>query len=76
MQFLWKKIVSLAISTAKLPLRTPPVGLPTRPCFSREKIHSRVFAALVRVISVVRSIVAMEEGAVGRIKIVVMKARS
>ena len=66
MQFLWKKIVSLAGRYGKIPAGDSACGFAnTAMVLAEKKYIPRVFAALVRVISVVRSIVAMEEGAVG-----------
>jgi methanol--5-hydroxybenzimidazolylcobamide Co-methyltransferase len=66
MQFLWKKIVSLANQHGKIAAGDSACGFAnTAMVLAEKKYIPRVFAALVRVISVVRSIVAMEEGAVG-----------
>lgn len=66
MQFLWKKIVSLANSQGKIAAGDSACGFGnTAMVLAEKKYIPKVFAALVRVISVVRSIVAMEEGAVG-----------
>ena len=66
MQFLWKKIVSLANNKGKIAAGDSACGFAnTAMVLAEKKYIPRVFAALVRVISVVRSIVAMEEGAVG-----------
>ena len=66
MQFLWKKIVSLANQQGKIAAGDSACGFAnTAMVLAEKKYIPRVFAALVRVISVVRSIVAMEEGAVG-----------
>jgi methanol--5-hydroxybenzimidazolylcobamide Co-methyltransferase len=66
MQFLWGKIVSLANKHGKIAAGDSACGFAnTAMVLAEKKYIPRVFAALVRVISVVRSIVAMEEGAVG-----------
>jgi methanol--5-hydroxybenzimidazolylcobamide Co-methyltransferase len=66
MQFLWKKIVGLANQHGKIAAGDSACGFAnTAMVLAEKKYIPRVFAALVRVISVVRSIVAMEEGAVG-----------
>jgi len=66
MQFLWSKIVSLAKNHGKIAAGDSACGFAnTAMVLAEKKYIPRVFAALVRVISVVRSIVAMEEGAVG-----------
>jgi methanol--5-hydroxybenzimidazolylcobamide Co-methyltransferase len=66
MQFLWKKIVALANNHGKIAAGDSACGFAnTAMVLAEKKYIPRVFAALVRVISVVRSIVAMEEGAVG-----------
>ncbi len=66
MQFLWKKIVGLASQYGKIAAGDSACGFAnTAMVLAEKKYIPRVFAALVRVISVVRSIVAVEEGAVG-----------
>jgi len=66
MQFLWRKIVSLANQHGKIAAGDSACGFAnTAMVLAEKKYIPKVFAALVRVISVVRSIVAMEEGAVG-----------
>ena len=66
MQFLWAKIVALANQHGKIAAGDSACGFAnTAMVLAEKKYIPRVFAALVRVISVVRSIVAMEEGAVG-----------
>ncbi len=66
MQFLWKKIFGLASQHGKIAAGDSACGFAnTAMVLAEKKYIPRVFAALVRVISVVRSIVAMEEGAVG-----------
>jgi methanol--5-hydroxybenzimidazolylcobamide Co-methyltransferase len=66
MQFLWKKIVSAAAQQGKIAAGDSACGFAnTAMVLAEKKYIPKVFAALVRVISVVRSVVAMEEGAVG-----------
>jgi methanol--5-hydroxybenzimidazolylcobamide Co-methyltransferase len=66
MQFLWKKIVSVANKHGKIAAGDSACGFAnTAMVLAEKKYIPKVFATLVRVISVVRSIVAMEEGAVG-----------
>ncbi|MDR0843660.1 MAG: hypothetical protein LBN71_00420 [Tannerella sp.] len=66
MQFLWKKIVSLAQKHGKIAAGDSACGFAnTAMVLAEKKYIPKVFAALVRVISVVRSIVAVEEGATG-----------
>jgi methanol--5-hydroxybenzimidazolylcobamide Co-methyltransferase len=66
MQFLWQKIVALSSKHGKIAAGDSACGFAnTAMVLAEKKYVPKVFAALVRVISVVRSIVAMEEGAVG-----------
>jgi methanol--5-hydroxybenzimidazolylcobamide Co-methyltransferase len=66
MQFLWKRIVALANKQGKIAGGDSACGFGnTAMVLAEKKYIPRVFAALVRVISVVRSIVAIEEGAIG-----------
>ncbi len=66
MRFLWQKIVALADKHGKIAAGDSACGFAnTAMVLAEKKYVPKVFAALVRVISVVRSIVAMEEGAVG-----------
>lgn len=66
MHFLWQKIVALSSKHGKIAAGDSACGFGnTAMVLAEKKYIPRVFAALVRVISVVRSIVAMEEGAVG-----------
>lgn len=66
MQFLWKKIVDLAQKQGKIAAGDSACGFAnTAMVLAEKKYIPKVFATLVRVISVVRSIVAMEEGAIG-----------
>jgi methanol--5-hydroxybenzimidazolylcobamide Co-methyltransferase len=66
MQFLWRKIVAAAQNHGKIAAGDSACGFAnTAMVLAEKKYIPKVFAALVRVISVVRSIVAMEEGAVG-----------
>jgi len=66
MQFLWKKIVAVANKHGKIAAGDSACGFAnTAMVLAEKKYIPKVFAALVRVISVVRSIVAVEEGAIG-----------
>ncbi|MDX9882394.1 MAG: methyltransferase MtaB domain-containing protein [Prolixibacteraceae bacterium] len=66
MQFLWEKIVSLANVHGKIAAGDSACGFSnTAMVLAEKKYIPKVFAALVRVISVVRSIVAVEQGAIG-----------
>ena len=66
MQFLWRKIVALANKHGKIAAGDSACGFAnTAMVLAEKKYIPKVFATIVRVISVVRSIVAMEEGAVG-----------
>ncbi len=66
MQFLWKKIVDVANKQGRIAAGDSACGFAnTAMVLAEKKYIPKVFAAVVRVISVVRSIVAMEEGAVG-----------
>lgn len=66
MRFLWQKIVKIAHDNGKIAAGDTACGFGnTAMVLAEKKYIPRVFAALVRVISAVRSIVAMEEGAIG-----------
>ncbi len=66
MQFIWGKITDLAKKHNKIAAGDSACGFAnTAMVLAEKKYIPTVFAAVVRVISVVRSIVAMEEGAVG-----------
>lgn len=66
MRFLWRKIVDIAHKTGKIAGGDTACGFGnTAMVLAEQQMIPRIFAALVRVISVVRSVVAMEEGAVG-----------
>ncbi len=66
MQFLWQKIVSVANKHGKIAAGDSACGFGnTAMILAEKKYIPKVFASMVRVISVVRSIVAMEEGATG-----------
>jgi methanol--5-hydroxybenzimidazolylcobamide Co-methyltransferase len=66
MRFLWRKMVDVAGRQGKIAAGDSACGFANTAMVLAEKRYiPRVFAALVRVISVVRSIVAVEEGAVG-----------
>lgn len=66
MHFLWQKIVRVADKQGKIAAGDSACGFGnTAMVLAEKKYIPRLFAALVRVISVVRSIVAIEEGAKG-----------
>jgi methanol--5-hydroxybenzimidazolylcobamide Co-methyltransferase len=66
MHFLWNKIVTLAAKHNRIAAGDTACGFAnTAMVLAEKKYIPKVFAALVRVISAVRSIVAVEEGAVG-----------
>ncbi|MDR3220050.1 MAG: hypothetical protein LBU22_13950 [Dysgonamonadaceae bacterium] len=66
MRFLWRKIVALAAGHGKIAAGDTACGFSNTAMVLAEKQYiPKVFAALVRVIAVVRSIVAIEEGAIG-----------
>ena len=66
MQFLWEKIVRVANKHGKIAAGDSACGFAnTAMVLAEKKYIPKVFATMVRVISVVRSIVAMEQGAVG-----------
>ncbi len=66
MRFLWKQIVEIARRTGRIAGGDTACGFGNTAMVLAEKgFIPRVFAALVRVISVVRTLVAVEEGATG-----------
>ncbi len=66
MQFLWKNIVAIAKRTNKIAAGDSACGFSnTAMVLAEKKFIPRIFAALIRAISSVRSIVAMEQGAIG-----------
>lgn len=66
MRFLWKQIVGIAKRTSRIAGGDTACGFGNTAMVLAEKgFIPKVFAALVRVISVVRTLVAVEEGAVG-----------
>jgi methanol--5-hydroxybenzimidazolylcobamide Co-methyltransferase len=66
MQFLWKKMTAITQKQGKIAAGDSACGFAnTAMVLAGKKYIPKVFAALVRVISVVRSIVAIEEGAIG-----------
>ncbi len=66
MQFLWKHIVSIAKQNNKIAAGDTACGFAnTAMVLAEKKFIPRIFASIIRVISAVRSIVAMEEGAIG-----------
>ncbi|MDR1722744.1 MAG: hypothetical protein LBR84_02240 [Tannerella sp.] len=66
MRFLWRKIVDIAAKHGKIAGGDTACGFAnTAMVLAEQRCIPRVFAAIVRVISVVRSAVAIEEGATG-----------
>jgi len=66
MKFLWGKIVDIANRTSRIPAGDTACGFAnTAMILAEKKFIPRIFAAVVRVISAVRTIVAIEEGATG-----------
>ena len=66
MRFLWRRIVELARKQGKIPAGDTACGFGNTAMVLAEKgIIPKIFAAVVRVISAVRTLVAVEEGAVG-----------
>jgi methanol--5-hydroxybenzimidazolylcobamide Co-methyltransferase len=66
MRFLWRRIVELARRLGKIPAGDTACGFANTAMVLAEKgMIPRVFAAIDRVVSVVRTLVAVEEGAVG-----------
>jgi methanol--5-hydroxybenzimidazolylcobamide Co-methyltransferase len=66
MRFLWKRIVDVARRTGRIPGGDTACGFGNTAMVLAEKgFIPKLFAALVRVISVVRTLVAVEEGALG-----------
>ena len=66
MRFLWKRIVDVAHRTGRIPGGDTACGFGNTAMVLAEKgFIPKIFAALVRVISVVRTLVAIEEGALG-----------
>jgi methanol--5-hydroxybenzimidazolylcobamide Co-methyltransferase len=66
MQFLWRKVVDIAKKNNKIAAGDTACGFAnTAMVLAEKKFIPRIFAAIIRVISAVRSVVAMEEGAIG-----------
>ncbi len=66
MQFLWKRIVEIARAGGALPAGDSACGFGnTAMVLAEQRYVPRVWAAVVRVLTVPRSLVAFEEGAVG-----------
>jgi methanol--5-hydroxybenzimidazolylcobamide Co-methyltransferase len=66
MRFLWKKIVEIADTTNRIPAGDTACGFGNTAMVLAEKGYiPKVFAAIVRVITVIRTLVAVEEGAMG-----------
>lgn len=66
MRFLWRRIVEIARDTGTIPGGDTACGFGnTAMVLAEKKYIPRVFAAVVRLVSVVRTLVAIEEGALG-----------
>jgi len=66
MQFIWKQIVNIAKRTGKVAGGDTACGFGNTAMVLAEKGYiPKIFAAIVRIITVVRSLVAIEEGATG-----------
>ncbi|NQT57851.1 MAG: methanol--corrinoid methyltransferase [Bacteroidetes bacterium] len=66
MQFLWDKITDIADSTRTIPGGDTACGFGnTAMVLAEKKYIPKVFAAVVRIVTVVRTLVALEEGARG-----------
>jgi methanol--5-hydroxybenzimidazolylcobamide Co-methyltransferase len=66
MRFLWRKIVDIAAATGRIAGGDTACGFGnTAMVLAEQKYIPRVFAAVVRVVTIVRTLVALEEGAVG-----------
>lgn len=66
MRFLWKRIVEIANDTGRIPAGDTACGFGnTAMVLAEKKYIPKVFAAVVRVVTVVRTLVAIEEGARG-----------
>ncbi len=66
MNFLWEKIVAIAKETNTIPAGDTACGFGnTAMVLAEKKYIPKVFAAIVRAISIVRSLVAYEQGAIG-----------
>lgn len=66
MRFLWKRIVEIAEATGRVAGGDTACGFGnTAMVLAEQKYIPRVFAAVVRIVTIVRTLVALEEGAVG-----------
>jgi methanol---5-hydroxybenzimidazolylcobamide Co-methyltransferase len=66
MQFLWEKITAVAGSTGTIPGGDTACGFGnTAMVLAEKKYIPKVFAAIVRIVTVVRTLVAIEQGALG-----------
>jgi methanol--5-hydroxybenzimidazolylcobamide Co-methyltransferase len=66
MRFLWSKIVEIAHRTGTIPGGDTACGFGnTAMVLAEQHYIPRVFAAIVRIVTVVRTLVALEEGALG-----------
>ena len=66
MKMLWRRMVGICRAKGKIPAGDTACGFAnTAMVLAERKYIPKVFAAVVRIVSVVRSLVAIEEGAVG-----------
>jgi len=66
MQMLWEKIVAIAVKTGKIPGGDTACGFGnTAMVLAEKKYIPKVFAAIARIATVVRTLVAVEQGAKG-----------
>ncbi len=66
MKFLWKQIVAIAEATGTIPGGDTACGFGNTAMVLAEKRYiPKVFAAIVRIVTIVRTLVAIEEGALG-----------
>jgi len=73
MGYLWDMIVGVAAGTGPWPRATVPAGSAIRHGPGRHPPHPKVWAAVVRVMTVPRSLVAYERGALGRARTAPMR---
>jgi len=66
MKMLWRKMVDICLTKGKIPAGDTACGFGnTAMVLAEKKYIPKIFAAIVRIVSVVRTIVCIEEGAVG-----------
>jgi methanol--5-hydroxybenzimidazolylcobamide Co-methyltransferase len=66
MKMLWRKMVDICLKKGKIPAGDTACGFGNTAMVLAEKTYiPKIFAAIVRIVSVVRTIVCIEEGAVG-----------